>query len=148
MWLPILAVLLATLSYGYSANYTKHYLSDVPSAVVAAGSQLFATIALLPLALFTWPSTPISVMAWYAALALGVFCTGVAYFIFFKLIKEKGANYAVSVTFLIPIFGVMWGVIFLNEKVTLTMVIACLIILVGTGLTTGKLKLPQTFRAS
>ncbi len=146
--LPILAVLLATLSYGFSSNYTKQHLADVPSAVVAAGSQLYATLVLLPLVLFAWPSTPVSSTAWYAALALGVFCTGVAYFIFFKLIAQKGASYAVSVTFLIPIFGVLWGAIFLGEKITLTMIGASLIILFGTALFTEKLKFSRALQVS
>jgi drug/metabolite transporter (DMT)-like permease len=74
--------------------------------------------------------------AWYAVLALGVLCTGVAYVIFYRLLEQAGAA---SVTLLIPIFGVIWGALFLQEQVTATMLLGCLIVLLGTALATGKL---------
>ena len=80
-------------------------------------------------------------MAWYSVLALGVVCTGIAYVIFYRLLEHVGSAYAASVTFLIPIFGVIWGAVFLKEEVTATMLAGCLIVLLGTALATGKLNL-------
>jgi drug/metabolite transporter (DMT)-like permease len=141
VWLAIGAVLLATLSYGFAINYSKTRLAGVPPFVVACGSQLAATLVLLPLAIWYWPSAPVSAIAWYSVLALGVVCTGVAYAIFYRLLEHVGSAYAASVTFLIPIFGVIWGAVFLKEEVTATMLAGCLIVLLGTALATGKLNL-------
>lgn len=141
VWLATGAVLLATLSYGFAINYSKTRLTGVPPFVVAGGSQLAATLVLLPLAFLYWPAAPVSATAWYAALALGVVCTGVAYAIFYRLLDRVGSAYAASVTFLIPIFGVIWGAVFLKEAMTVSMILGCLIILFGTALTTGKLNL-------
>ncbi|MGB7195903.1 MAG: DMT family transporter [Collimonas pratensis] len=146
VWLATGAVLLATLSYGFAINYSKTRLAGVPPFVVACGSQLAATLVLLPLAVLYWPSAPVSSIAWYSVLALGVLCTGVAYVIFYRLLDRVGSAYAASVTFLIPIFGVIWGAIFLKEQVTLGMVLGCLIILLGTALATGKLDLSAYLR--
>jgi len=146
VWLATGAVLLATLSYGFAINYSKTRLAGVPPFVVACGSQLAATMVLLPLAVLYWPAAPVSSIAWYSVLALGVLCTGVAYAIFYRLLDRVGSAYAASVTFLIPIFGVVWGAIFLKEQVTAGMVLGCLVILLGTALATGKLDLSGYLR--
>jgi len=143
VWLAIGAVLVATLLYGFAVNYSKQRLAGVPPFVVAFGSQFFATVVLLPFALFYWPSGAISTSAWYAVLGLGVVCTGFAYILYFRLIENVGSAYAASVTFLIPIFGVVWGAVFLREEVSQTMVLGCLVVLLGTALATGKVKLPR-----
>ena len=82
-------------------------------------------------------TTPPSASAWMAVMALAVVCTGVAYVLYFRLIASVGAANAMSVTFLIPAFAVLWGWVFLDESVNATMVGACAVILVGTGLVTG-----------
>jgi drug/metabolite transporter (DMT)-like permease len=71
--------------------------------------------------------------------ALGVLCTGAAYFLYFRLIARLGPARASSVTFLSPFFGTLWGSVFLGEVVTLTMVAAGGVILLGTALATGVL---------
>ena len=73
-------------------------------------------------------------------------CTGFAYILYFRLIEKVGSAFAASVTFLIPIFGVLWGAIFLREEVTQTMMIGCLVVLVGTALATGKIKFSRFAR--
>ncbi|KAF3998506.1 DMT family transporter [Glaciimonas immobilis] len=140
VWLAIGAVLLATLSYGFAANYSKQRLAGIPPFVVALGSQFFATVVLLPFALFYWPAGSISLSAWSALLALGVVCTGFAFVIYFRLIENVSAAYATSVTFLIPIFGVLWGALFLSEAVSLNMIVGSVVILLGTALGSGKVK--------
>jgi drug/metabolite transporter (DMT)-like permease len=139
----IVACLAATLCYGISASYTKKKLTGVPPLAVATGSQLSASLALLPLAVVWWPSTMPSQTAWIAAGLLAVACTGIAYVLYFRLIAHVGPANAIAVTFLIPVFAVLWGWMFLGEGVTLPMVVGCGVILLGTGLTTGVLKLPQ-----
>lgn len=146
VWLATGAALLATLLYGYCVNYSKQRLAGVPPFVVAFGSQFFATIVLLPFALVYWPSGTISASSWYSLSVLGVVCTGFAYILYFRLIEKVGSAFAASVTFLIPIFGVLWGAIFLREEVTQTMMIGCLVVLVGTALATGKIKFSRFAR--
>ncbi|MGI4860963.1 MAG: DMT family transporter [Janthinobacterium lividum] len=138
--LAVGAVLLATALYGFAINYSKRHLAGVTPFVVAFGSQFFASIVLLPLALFFWPQHAIAPSSWACVAALGVFCTGLAYILFFRLIEHAGAAYAASVTFLIPIFGVIWGVIYLEEKITPMVIVGCTIIFFGTALASGKLK--------
>ncbi|MDI9653618.1 DMT family transporter, partial [Burkholderia cenocepacia] len=134
------AALGATLLYGIAANYTKRKLSGVDPLVNAAGSMIGSTILLLPFAIATWPAAPVGVHAWGAVLALGVACTGIAYFIFFYLIAHIGPARAITVTFVIPVFGLLWGALFLGEHVSAVMIEGCAIVLVGTALATGVIK--------
>ena len=137
--LAIAAALLAAVCYGFAVNYSKRHLAGIQPLVVAFGSQLFATIVLLPLALPFWPRHAIAVSTWACVAALGVICTGFAYILYFRLIARAGATYAASVTFLIPLFGLIWGALFLGEKLTPTMLAGCAVVLLGTALASGKL---------
>ncbi|MGB1262404.1 MAG: DMT family transporter [Cognaticolwellia sp.] len=134
-----LAALLASLCYGISANYTKQYLTGVKPLVLAAGSQISATALLLPVTLFFIPDTLPSENALWSALFIGVICTGFAYILFFRLIAALGPAKAISVTYLIPAFGILWGALFLGETISLTMLIGGGVILLGVALTTGVL---------
>lgn len=140
--LAIAACLGATLCYGFSANYTKRKLPGVPPLAVAAGSQLAATLVLALPGLWTWPAQVPSASAWWALAGLALLCTGVAYLLYFRLIAHVGPARAISVTYLLPVFGVLWGALFLSEAVTPTMLLGCAIILVGTALVTGMVSLP------
>ncbi len=136
----VLACLGAGLCYGISASFTKRYLSGVPSLVIATGSQLGATIGLVLPTLWLWPTQTPSTTAWLAVLALGVLCTGVAYVLYFRLIDKVGASGSLTVTFLIPVFAIVYGVVFLGEAVTTWMLLCGAIILLGTALSMGLLK--------
>lgn len=139
----VLAVLLATLSYGVAANYTRQKLAHVSPLLVAAGSQLGACLLLIPLALFAWPAQPVPASAWQAALVLGVACTALAYLMYFRLIAHVGPSKAVAVTFLIPVFAVSWGGLFLAEQLSPGMLLGGTIILFGTSLALGLWTLPR-----
>ncbi len=137
--LAVLAGLLAGALYGFAANYLKKYLHGMPSRLIAFGSQFFAALALWPLALLTWPSQPVSIQAWIAVVMLGVICTGLAYTLYFRLMENAGITYAMSVTFLVPVFGTLWSVCFLGESISVGMLIDSLVILFGIALTSGKI---------
>ena len=137
----VLACLLACICYGISASYTKRYLSGLNPLVTAAGSQIGATLGLALPALWLWPAQMPGSTAWLALLAVGVLCTGLAYILFFRLIENAGPQRALSVTFLVPVFAVLYGVLFLGEAVTGWMVICAAVIVCGTALSTGLLKL-------
>ncbi len=135
--LAVGACLLATLLYGLAVNLTKKYLTGVAPMASAAGSQISSAVLLTPFAIWAWPEHTPSATAWASLAALAVICSAVAYVLFFRLIAQLGQTKAITVTFLIPVFGVLWGRFFLNETVTADMVLGCMAVLLGTSLATG-----------
>jgi drug/metabolite transporter (DMT)-like permease len=71
-----------------------------------------------------------------------VVCTGIAYILYFRLIEQAGPPRALAVTFVVPVFAVLYGVLFLGETVTRWMLFCAAVIVCGTALATGLLKLP------
>lgn len=135
------AALLATLCYGMAASFTKRHLHGAHPLATATGSQIGASLGLvLPTALF-WPTQPVSSGAWTAMLAVALLCTALAYVLFFRIIAQAGPSKALTVTFLVPVFALLYGAIFLAEAVTLWMVACGAVILCGTLLATGLLRL-------
>jgi drug/metabolite transporter (DMT)-like permease len=139
----VLACLLACLCYGISASFTKRYLTGLPSLVSATGSQIGAALGLAPLTWWFWPTQTIQPTTWAAVILLGVLCSAVAYILFFRLIERAGPARALSITFAIPIFALLYGVVLLGEVVTPWMVGCGLVIVVGTTLSTGLLSVPR-----
>jgi drug/metabolite transporter (DMT)-like permease len=140
--LGIAACIAATVCYGIGGNLSRRYLVGVPPMAVAAGSQLVAAVVLLLPALWAWPTQPLGPGAWMNAIALAVLCTGLAYVLYFRLIAHAGASNAMAVAFLIPGFAMLWGWLVLAERPTLQMLVGCAVILLGTGLSTGLIKVP------
>lgn len=138
-----LAGVFASILYGFGANFTRRYLGDLPSSAVAAGTVLCAALAVSPLAVATWPSTPIPVLSWLSAILLGVLCTGLAYFLFYRLLYRIGAPRTSTVTYLVPLFGVIWAWVFLSEPLTLSMAIAGALILGGVALSQQRAPAPK-----
>ena len=137
----VLACLLACVSYGVAASYTKRYLGGLPSLVTATGSQLGASLGLALPTWWLWPAQAPGTNAWLAMLALGIMCTGVAYVLYFRLIENVGPARSLTVTFAIPVFAVIYGIIFLGESVSWWMLLCGLIIVCGTALSAGLVKL-------
>jgi len=131
------ACVAATMLYAFSAHFSKRYLATVPPLAVAAGSQLAAALMLAPAALALHPATLPSPRAWGALLCLGALCTALAYVLFFRLIARVGAAKTMAVPFLVPAFGVLWGVLFLGETLTAAMAAGSALIVLGTALATG-----------
>ena len=138
----VLACLAATVCYAIAASATKRYLSGLPPLVTATGSQLGATLALSLPALWLRPQQMPHAQAWLAVLVLGVMCTGIAYILYFRLIEQAGPSRALAVTFAIPVFAILYGALFLGEPVTAWMLMWGAVVLLGTALSTGLLKLP------
>lgn len=138
----IAACVAAAVLYGFGANFTRKHLGGVPPMAVAAGSQVSASVVTVLPALYFWPATSPSAVAWGSALALAVGCTGLAYVLFYRLIASVGATRAVSVAFLIPAFALLWGWLALGEQPTGSMLLGCAVILLGTALATGLVALP------
>ena len=128
----IAAALAAAFSYGLIATYIKGWASDVPSRGLAVGTQLAAGILLIPFVPL-WPphAAPTPLVA-ACILALGLVCGAVAYLLYFRLVSDLGATGALTVTYLIPVFGVLWGALFLGEAVSLTMLAGGALVVLGT----------------
>ncbi len=132
--LAVLAGLGAANLYGFSAHYSKRHFAGEDSLVVSAGTLLAASLMLLPAALVLWPREFPSSIAWSKAIALGLFCTALAYLIYFNLLARVGAMKSVTVTYLIPPFGMLWGYLVLGEAFTWNTVMGCAVIVFGTVL--------------
>jgi drug/metabolite transporter (DMT)-like permease len=132
----IMAALVAAFCYSVASTYTKTARSVEPFAN-AHGSMWAATVLVLPaLPLFPVPGeATVGIMS--AALALGVMCSGIAYLLYFKLIADAGPTSALTVTFLSPLFGILWGAIFLHEVIGWYTIVGAAIVIAGTMLVTG-----------
>lgn len=134
VWPAALAGTFAALLYGIGGNLIRRHLVGIPAGAVAGATLLCASILFAPLAFATWPTTSISGLSWLSAAALGVLCTGTAYLLYYRLIYRIGAPGASTVTYLVPLFAVIWAWLFLSEPLTLTMAIAGALILSGVAL--------------
>ena len=139
--IAVLAGLFASVLYAFGGNYAKKHMSGMRPLAIATGSMIAASVVLFPVALYLWPAEMPSMRSWIAVIIMGVASTGVAYILYFRLIRNVGPTKAITVTYLIPAFAMLWGAIFIDEKVTPSMLVGCSIILVGTALATGMLSL-------
>ena len=140
-WLAILSALLACLLYGTAINVTVNNLQGVSGLTITTGGLFVSSVVLLPFALWVWPEVLPEGNIWLSVFALGVVCTGFGFVMFYRLIDRIGASRAIMTTYLIPVFSILWGNIFLGEIVTLSMVVGCILVLLGVGLTTRKANL-------
>ena len=88
-------------------------------------------------AVLAWPAEVPGTTAWLVVAALAFVCTGLALVMYFRLIAHAGPANAISVTYLIPIFAIAWGSLFLDEKVTWPLLVGCAVVFLGTALATG-----------
>jgi len=135
--LAVLAVLGTALIWSVGANYTRRRMAGIDPLVVTAGSLGAASLALLPLAWATWPSTPPSARAWAEMAFLGIASSGLGMWMYFRLLDRIGAVRAMSVTFLSPLVAMVSGAIYLGEALTLQMLLGCAVVLLGTALSLG-----------
>lgn len=159
-WAAVLA-LGSTLMYAFAVHYNKRFLSNLSPLTNCAGTLTMASVVLIAPALWVGPpAAPVAAPAapaglvtasvwrsvpheaWLALLALTLLCTGVAYLIFYRLIDRVGASRALTVTFLIPVFGMLWGALFMNEHITVMMLGSTGLILLGTWLSNQGAALP------
>jgi drug/metabolite transporter (DMT)-like permease len=143
----VAAGLTASALYATAAIYTRRRLSHLDVRTLSAGSVCGATLAILPFGVLAWPAVPPSTTAWLAAITLGALCSAVAYLLYFRLLRNVGPARAVTVTFLIPVFGILWGALFLHEAVTTGLLLRCALVLIGTALATGAVTMDSLFRA-
>jgi drug/metabolite transporter (DMT)-like permease len=134
VWQAALAGTTASLMYGFGINLVRHQLSGYPAGAVAAANLAAGALLLAPLAVYNWPQHPIAAGSWISAVLLGVLCTGIAFVFYYRLIARIGGPRTSTVTYLIPLFGVVWAWLLLGEPLTLAMALAGALILGGVGL--------------
>ena len=142
------ACLLATLCYGIAASFTTRYLTGAHPLATATGSQIGASLGLAIPTIVLWPSQPVSATAWGAVAAVALLCTAIAYIIFFHIIEKAGPSRALTVTFLVPVFALVYGSVFLGEVITPWMIGCGVVIICGTALSTGMLRVRWLERAT
>ncbi|MCC6244653.1 MAG: DMT family transporter [Gemmatimonadaceae bacterium] len=149
-WWSVGAVLLATASYAGAGVYTKKSLSGVSTATLSLGQQIGAALCLVLPAASQAPKVHATADAIGAVVVLAVFCTALAYPLYFRLIRTIGPTRTTTVTYLIPLFGTLWGVVFLREPVSSGMFLGLALILVSVGFANDvRVRMPGLFaRAS
>ncbi|MGR0279510.1 DMT family transporter [Marinomonas dokdonensis] len=135
--LAIFVALGAPFFYGIASHYAKS-AKKLDSFANANGSMWGAFLPILP-AVYFFPAstTQVSTSVILAVLLIGVVCSGIAYLLFFRLISEVGPTSALTVTFLVPVFGIFWGWFLLEEEVGIHTFIGSFIVIFGTALVTG-----------
>ncbi|MEL6224886.1 MAG: DMT family transporter [Cyanobacteria bacterium J06627_8] len=133
-FLAVSAGLMAAIMYAIAAPYIKQQMTGVPSFVTTTGSQLAAALVLVPLLPFTIPQNPITPPVIIAVLALALLSTALAYVLYFRLIQNVGSTKALTVTYLIPFFAMLWGALILKEPITSSMIGGCALVLLGTAI--------------
>ena len=135
--LSVGAVLAASFSYALGGVYAKRTFAGVPSITLAIGQQAAAAALLLPLAVATLPGELPSEAVALSVLGLALLCTAAAYLLYFYLIRSVGPTKTLTVTFLIPVFGLLFGVLLLGEPVGIGTLIGLGVILTSVALVTG-----------
>jgi drug/metabolite transporter (DMT)-like permease len=136
----VLACLLASICYGLAGIYIKKFTKGLKPIAIAGGSQLLVGLALLPISL-TYNVDLQALMEpkiILCILGLALICSMLAYLLYYQLIADIGPTRALSVTFLMPVFGMLWGNLFLDEVITVQMIFGTVVILGGTWLVVRK----------
>jgi drug/metabolite transporter (DMT)-like permease len=128
--------LLAAFSYAMGALYISHRIKGDSVLNLCVAQQVFATLLVAPFAAVELPGARFTMLAIIAALGIGLMCTAFAYLIYFRILQTTGPTQALSVTFLTPIFGVLWGSILLGEVIAVGMLVGLAMVLLGVGLVT------------
>ena len=134
----VAAALGACFCYGAVGVLVKRFAGQVSPRAMAAGNQLAAAVVLLPLLPLAPPLGPPSALVIANLLGLALLASGVAFVLYFRLIADVGAARALTVTYLIPVFGVLWGALFLGETVPAAMLAGGALIILGTVLVLQK----------
>lgn len=132
--LAALACVAAALCYGIAGAYSKKKSSGIAPPQMATGSQLGAALVLLPFLPLSPVRGEITPFVLLIAALLALLCSAIAYFIYFRLIADLGPTKALTVTFLIPLFALVWGALFLDEAINLNTLIGCALVVLATWL--------------
>ncbi len=128
----VLACLGSTTCYALAVVYIKKFASHVKPMAFAGGSQLLSGLAFLPLIPLSPMPGHFNGIVLINILCLSLLCSALAYVLYYRLIADLGATQALSVTFIIPIFGMLWAFLLLGEQITWMMILGAGLIVGGT----------------
>ena len=128
----ILACLLAAASYAAAGIYIKRHASHVNPIGSAGCAQVFAAVALLPFWLAAPPAGPIDFSIVLNVLCLGILSSAVGFMLYFRLVQDIGPPRAMMVAFLTPLFGIVWGIVFLGERLNASVLFGAAMIIAST----------------
>jgi drug/metabolite transporter (DMT)-like permease len=131
--MAVAASLAAVACYALAGVWLKRHGRALQPIAVAGWSQLLGGLALLPLAAFAPIHGPLTTTIIVNMLLLALLCSAVAYLLYFRLIADVGPTRAMTVTFLMPAFGLLWGRLFLDETITPAMLAGAALIIGGTA---------------
>ena len=134
---------MATALYGFTIVFTKVHLKDASPMGTSAGTLLMAALVMVPFTPLDRDLSAVPAMAWLAMLGLAVVSTTVAFIFYYRLIADVGPVKAITVTLLVPVFGMLWGVLLLGEHLTAGRIAGCAIILAGCSLILGLVRIPR-----
>jgi drug/metabolite transporter (DMT)-like permease len=138
--LAAVAVIGTALCYAVSVLFAGRALRGVPAVQLSAAQLGCAAILVAPVALSQLPPATPPTRALLAIAALGALGSGLAYLLYFAIIASAGASRAILVTYLVPAFAVVYGVVFLDETIAATGIAGLALILGGTALATGPVR--------
>ena len=130
--------LMGAACYSFSTVFIQKNSAKTNKLVLIGWSIIFSVFLMIPMTLFYLPSTVPSFDAFLSVLWLGGVSTGLAFLGYVRLIEKIGAVKTSTVAYFLPVFGIIWGYIFLEEKITTSIVIGCITILLGVFLATSK----------
>jgi drug/metabolite transporter (DMT)-like permease len=133
-WWAYVAGACAAGCYAGAGVYIKRHVSAASPKAIAAAAQLSAAAVLAPLVAVAPPTGPVTVTVAANVLGLGVIASGVAFLLYYRLIADIGPTRAMSVTFPIPVFGMLWGALFIDERLTAGTLAGAALVLAGTAL--------------
>jgi drug/metabolite transporter (DMT)-like permease len=129
----LVAALAASLCFAVAGVATKAFGANVPAASLGTGVLIVGAAFNAPLTLLD-PPRQITAFALANAALLALLASALATVLYLKLIQEIGPTRSMTVTFLIPVWGIFWSAWLLDEPVTATMIAACGLVLMGTAL--------------
>jgi len=138
LYLAIISCIIAASFYGLSGVIAKRYASHIETKELTLGSITFAGIVLLPLVVFSPVTGTITFNLVLMIIVFGILCTAIAYLIYYYLLKEIGAVKALTVTYLMPAFGIFWSYIFYSEKLSYNTVLGLALISIGIFLVSSR----------
>ncbi|MBY0120873.1 DMT family transporter [Bacillus sp. S/N-304-OC-R1] len=139
----ILCLLGATICYGTGTQLTKKYLGQVTTLHISLFTMLSAAIISFIIMLITTPESLAAFTKWhviFSLLGLGSLGSGIAYLLYYYLIKEGSPEFASLVTYIVPGSAIMWGAFILGESIHFTMIIGLIVIFIGVYITSMKVK--------
>lgn len=137
--LAVIAGIIASLSYALNNCYIKLYCTELSPLRLTTASLLTGFLLLTPFMIYLWPDQTPSIKSWLSVITLGVVCTGISFIMFVRLIMSLGPSRSALVALLIPVFAVIWGILWLDESMTFGMLMSGALVLLGTALASNLL---------